>query len=157
MKNFLPLILSAILVVFIGCSQGDIIESEYTIKSGSSFGMCVGPCYQELSVNESQAVLRIRETKSEGGQTDLKVENKRTVTAQEWNELKALVDQEAISALPEIIGCPDCADGGAEWIQIQSPGFVKKVTFEYRQPPAQIEELVTKLRETREDLNPDNN
>lgn len=156
MKHFLSVILFAMVMVFTGCNQGNIIESEYTIKSGSSFGMCIGPCYQEVSLNESQAVLRVRETKSEGGQTDLKVENKRAVTSEEWSELTALVDQNAISALPEVIGCPDCADGGAEWIEIQSPGFVKKVTFEYRNPPAQIEELVNRLRETRENMSPQN-
>ncbi|MCP9292318.1 hypothetical protein [Gracilimonas sediminicola] len=141
-------------MIITGCSQGDIIKSNYTIKSGSSFGMCVGPCFQEVSVNESQAVLRIRENKGEGGLSELKVENKRAVSPQEWGEIQSLVNQEAITALPKVIGCPDCADGGAEWIEIQSPGLVKKVTFEYGQPPAQIKELVDRLRETRESLSP---
>lgn len=154
MKNFIPAILFMAFMIITGCSQGDIIESNYTIKSGSSFGMCVGPCFQEVSVNESQAVLRIRENKGGGGLSELKVENKRAVSPQEWSEIQSLVDQEAITALPKVIGCPDCADGGAEWIEIQSPGLVKKVTFEYGQPPAQIKELVDRLRETRESLSP---
>ncbi|WP_428236125.1 hypothetical protein [Gracilimonas sp.] len=154
MKNFFPAILSMAFMILSGCSQGDIIESNYTIKSGSSFGMCVGPCFQEVSINESQAVLRIRENKGEGGLSELKVENKRAVSPQEWGEIQSLVNQEAITALPKVIGCPDCADGGAEWIEIQSPGLVKKVTFEYGQPPAQIKELVDRLRETRESLSP---
>lgn len=152
MKNFIPAILFMAFMIITGCSQGDIIESNYTIKSGSSFGMCVGPCFQEVSVNESQAVLRIRENKGEGGLSELKVENKRAVSPQEWSEIQSLVNQEAITALPKVIGCPDCADGGAEWIEIQSPGLVKKVTFDYGHPPAQIKELVDRLRETRESL-----
>ncbi|MGN8224812.1 hypothetical protein [Gracilimonas sp. BCB1] len=154
MKNFIPAILFMAFMIITGCSQGDIIESNYTIKSGSSFNMCTGPCYQEMSVNESQAVLRVREYKGEGGLSELKVESKRAVTPQEWVEIESLVDQEALNALPKVIGCPDCADGGAEWVEIQSPGFVKKVTFEYGQPPAQIKELADRLRETRESLSP---
>lgn len=152
MKNFIPATLFLAFMFLSGCTQGDIIQSNYTIKSGSSFGMCIGPCYQEMSVNESQAVLRVRENKGEGGLSELKVESKRAVTPQEWIEIESLVDQEALNALPKVIGCPDCADGGAEWVEIQSPGFVKKVTFEYGQPPAQIKELADRLRETRESL-----
>ncbi|WP_421775389.1 hypothetical protein [Gracilimonas sp.] len=154
MKNFITVTLFLAFMFLSGCSQGDIIESSYTIKSGSSFGMCTGPCYQEMSLNESQAVLRVRESKGEGGLSELKVESKRAVSPQEWSEIQSLVDQEALNALPKVIGCPDCADGGAEWVEIRSPGFVKKVTFEYGQPPAQIKELADRLRETRESLSP---
>ena len=153
MRKLIIILSSFLSFLFIGCSQGDIIESDYTINSGSSFGMCVENCYQELSINENKAVLKVRKIR---GDDELK-KYKRSVTAQEWNDIKALIDQESFNVLPEVIGCPDCADGGAEWIEIKSFGFVKRVTFEYGQPPAQIEELVTKLRETREDLNPDNN
>ncbi len=154
MKNYILTTLFMAFMFLSGCSQGDIIESSYTIKSGSSFNMCTGPCFQEMSFNEFQMVLRVREYKGEGGLSKLKVESKRAVTPKEWAEIESLVDQQALNALPKVIGCPDCADGGAEWVEILSPDFVKKVTFDYGKPPTEIKELVDRLRETRESLAP---
>jgi len=50
--------------------------------------------------------------------------------------------------LPETIGCPDCADGGAEWLEIiLLNGKKHKVTFEYRNEPTQLKNQIIKLRE----------
>ena len=51
--------------------------------------------------------------------------------------------------LDDRIGCPDCADGGAEWIEIDSMDGVKRVTFENGQTVNGIEPLVEKLRQLR--------
>ena len=154
MKNFLPIIFLALLVGFFGCSQDAVIQSDFTIKSGSSFGMCIGDCYQEMTFNEFQAVLKTAEINRSGLQ-DLKVKNKRSVSDQEWQEIESLIDEQAFLSLSDVIGCPDCADGGAEWIEIKSSDLVKKVTFEYRQAPAEIEQLANRLREVREGLYPE--
>lgn len=52
--------------------------------------------------------------------------------------------------LDSIYGCPDCADGGAEWIEIQDDQQIKKVTFEYGDTLAPIENLMLELRDLRE-------
>jgi hypothetical protein len=50
--------------------------------------------------------------------------------------------------LPTTIGCPDCADGGAEWIEIELvDGGKHKVTFEYRHEPEKVKDYIIKLRE----------
>lgn len=145
MRKILLFCLLSLCITALGCTQNDIIKSDYTVKSGSSFGMCVENCYQELSMNEYQAVLRIADRIS----NDPEVHAKRSVGNEEWNQILNQFDEEAFRALPEVIGCPDCADGGAEWIEVQSPDLVKKVTFEYRNPPAAIEDLANTLREKR--------
>ncbi len=53
-------------------------------------------------------------------------------------------------SLDDRIGCPDCADGGAEWVQIDWNNGNKRVTFENRQTVKGIEKLIEKLREMRQ-------
>ena len=49
--------------------------------------------------------------------------------------------------LPETIGCPDCADGRAEWLEIElMNGEKHKVTFEYRNEPASLNDHIIGLR-----------
>jgi hypothetical protein len=49
------------------------------------------------------------------------------------------------------IGCPDCADGGAEWIQVDWIDESKRVTFENGRMVEGIEKLIEKLRQMREE------
>ena len=49
--------------------------------------------------------------------------------------------------MPETIGCPDCADGGAEWIEIKlANGEKHKVTFEYMNAPSAFKNYISGLR-----------
>ncbi len=43
--------------------------------------------------------------------------------------LVAAVDESALGALPEVIGCPGCTDGPMEWIEVQRGAFHRRVTF----------------------------
>ena len=58
-----------------------------------------------------------------------------------------MTDYELFKKLNEIVGCPDCADGGAEWIEIIKGDSKHKVTFECGKAPKEIDSLVTVLRE----------
>ena len=59
------------------------------------------------------------------------------------------IDFENFRLLDDRIGCPDCADGGAEWIQVNWSGQNKRVTFENGQLIKGFEGLVVKLRDLR--------
>ena len=63
-----------------------------------------------------------------------------------WKQLTASVAVDSVFALPERIGCPDCADQGAEWIEIFTEGKSHRVTFEYQQNPPGLEALLRQLR-----------
>jgi hypothetical protein len=54
------------------------------------------------------------------------------------SSLIASLDYSAFMNLPATIGCPDCTDGGTEWIELSAPNGGHKVTFEYGKPPADL-------------------
>ena len=49
-----------------------------------------------------------------------------------------------------MVGCPDCADGGAEWISFKLDGKMKEVTYEYGKAPDALKDLVLKLKEIKD-------
>ncbi|MBN1415243.1 MAG: hypothetical protein JW973_09100 [Bacteroidales bacterium] len=64
-----------------------------------------------------------------------------------WESFKTALDINSFFELPEIIGCPDCADGGAEWVEVELAGSRKhKVTFEYRNESEWLKDYVPGLR-----------
>ena len=69
----------------------------------------------------------------------------RSIDCTEWNSINNNIDLDAFYNLEEVIGCPDCADGGAAWIEIQTLTKTHKVTFDYMSPPTEISYYVTDL------------
>lgn len=124
-------------------------QSNIVIKTGSSFGMCVGFCITEVVINSTQIAMERKAWRSNiANQTC-----QRAISTQEWQTLAKVVDFNTFKALPETIGCPDCADGGAEWIEIVYQEQAKKVTFEYGKDVPQITNLLAEVRKLRESLN----
>ncbi|CAF1265360.1 unnamed protein product [Rotaria sordida] len=68
----------------------------------------------------------------------------------QWEQLVSLLDLETFTALADRIGCPGCADGGIEWIQVDWPDATKRVTFESGQLFKGLEGFVVNLRQMRE-------
>ncbi len=48
--------------------------------------------------------------------------------------------------MDNVIGCPDCADGGSEWLELGFEGDVKRVTFEYMNEPDELKDIIVDLR-----------
>jgi hypothetical protein len=142
MKKTLPLIFAIIISLsFSGCKKGDI-KNLNSIGYGSSFGMCVGYCSSNLLISD----LKLTFSKSKNGQTaDTKTCSK-TISEADINVIKNELNIDKISALPEVIGCPDCADGGAEWIAINADGKQYKITYEYGKAPKELEAAVARLK-----------
>ncbi|CAF1400036.1 unnamed protein product [Didymodactylos carnosus] len=72
------------------------------------------------------------------------------LSSSEWVNLSNLVNLETFQSLDDRIGCPDCADGGAEWVQINWANGSKRVTFENEKTVKGIEKLIVKLRQMRQ-------
>lgn len=142
MKRTLPLIFAILITLsFSACKKGDI-KTLNSIGYGSSFGMCVGYCSNNLLISD----LKLTFSKSKNGQTaDTKTCSK-TISEADINAIKKELNLEKISALPEVIGCPDCADGGAEWIAISADGKQYKITYEYGKAPKELEAAVARLK-----------
>jgi hypothetical protein len=123
-----------------GIGDGQSIE----ITSGTSFGMCAGYCLTELRIERS-AITLVEDSQMQ----DLPTRSRTLpLSVPEWNRLQSLVDSAAFERLEGVHGCPDCADGGAEWIQIETAEPIR-VTFEYGAELDGIDELQAEIRELR--------
>ncbi len=125
-------------------SNTDIIE----VKTGKSFGFCIGYCQHELVLTSKEAIY------TKVGQRDpdkYPTESKEyAMTKEAWDSLVSLLDQETFFGLKETLGCPDCADGGAEWIEITTKSRSYIVTFGYNSEVPEIKSFLAELRALRE-------
>ncbi|MBS2017877.1 MAG: hypothetical protein JST00_33680 [Deltaproteobacteria bacterium] len=122
----------------------------WRIRSGTSFGMCAGWCATDaVWSGATKHLLLTRRTR--GGP----VETKGCFRAPNPSEPPAtprFTDAElaAITALPPIVGCPDCADGGAEYLELQRGTKKVRVTFEAGASLPGLERLLELVRKERE-------
>ncbi|GAM97458.1 hypothetical protein U91I_01084 [alpha proteobacterium U9-1i] len=124
------------------------------IVSTTSFGMCVGYCTTRLEISEGQAVL-IREARGGRGAPQNLPEQRfaAPLSAAEWQDIARLAASTNLQSLPDVIGCPDCADGGAETLTINGAGS-ETVTFDHGATVPQAQPLLDRVRALRERLMP---
>ncbi len=135
-------LLSLLLITLLSCSDNEPLSSEYNFRYGQSWGFCVGYCNSELSFSDGEAII-IQQSNNDKRDKKLKF----NFASEDYRQLVELFDQQEFDQLPTIIGCPDCADGGAEFLEVKSDGEWRKVTFEYNNAPESIATLVSHLRE----------
>lgn len=125
------------------------------IVSTTSFGMCVGYCTTRLEISEGRAVL-IREARGgRGAPQNLPTQRFAAVlTPEEWDSIESLAASTNLSGLPAVIGCPDCADGGAESLTVEGAGAPQSISFEYGASVAQAAPLLERVRALRARLTP---
>jgi hypothetical protein len=138
---------------FIACDrEAQILETQQdlngtVIKYGTSFGMCVGPCKKEMALIDDEASFTVYYNEGRGATGGEPKTYTEKLTADYLTEVSKSVDFEAFKKLEEVIGCPDCADGGAEWVEITKNDSRHKVTFEYGDDIKEIAPLLKLLRE----------
>ncbi len=125
-----------------GCT--DINDSTIVqVSYGTSFGMCVGYCKHDMVLLPNQVTY----TCSSWNNSLEPVTQTESLSATSWNSIKTDFNENAFFDLPETIGCPDCADGGAEWLEIKLVnGKIHKVTFEYNNEPEVLKNKIEQLR-----------
>lgn len=129
--------------LFTSCSNEPISSEITQVKYGTSFGMCVGYCKHELLLKSDKATYNL----SGWNATVEPITYTEVLNSSDWNLVTTNLNIKDFFDLPEMIGCPDCADGGAEWIEIELPnGSKHKVTFEYNNEPALLKNTVVELR-----------
>lgn len=93
---------------------------DLVIRTGWSFGMCLENCEGMAEIRQDGASLHV------SGRKDMTLPQAGTwtpVSTQEWESLTA-----RFQTLPDmVIGCPDCADEGREWIEIAYKGSKKRL------------------------------
>lgn len=132
---------------------GENSASVSRIVSTTSFGMCMGYCKTRLEITEAEAVL-IREPGGRGAPNLPVQQFKRPLAPGEWQQLSEAAAASKFAELPETIGCPDCADGGAESLAVTGPGSGKKVTFDHGADISELQPLLSRVREIRTRLTP---
>jgi len=126
------------------------------VVSTTSFGMCVGYCSTRLEISEGGAVL-VRSARGGRGGAELPDQRfTQNLSAEEWGEIARLATEAQIDALPGTIGCPDCADGGAESLTIERAGAggAKTITFEHGAAIGEAQGLLDRVRALRASLTP---
>ena len=123
----------------------EIIE----FKTGTSFGMCFGYCFSELTIGVSDADYTLNGW-DENDPVYQQIAISDTVDSIIWENLNTLFDFDLFMSLDSIIGCPDCADGGAEWFEITTIDTVKRVTIEYGDSLNGLNNYISLLRTIRQ-------
>ena len=146
----LMIFLTAILLtVFTACETPKKVVSDDTIISithGTNFGHCRGYCRKEAIFFEDQVVYS--QSGVDSTATPVKSEEYGN-TPKDWSKLVGPLDLKKFNNLKESYGCPDCADGGSEYIEIKTMGGTKRVTIEYGTAFPDLEPLLTELRTQR--------
>lgn len=124
------------------------------IVSTTSFGMCVGYCTTRLEVTEAEAVLT-RQSRGGRGAVALPDEVIRApLAAGEWRAIQALAEAARFDGLPAVVGCPDCADGGAESLSVETARATRSVSFDYGARIDGVFGLLERIRAKRAALTP---
>lgn len=124
-----------------------ISDKSITIKTGTSFGMCLGYCALEATITMNSVFYESSSWQKDKYPSKIYRES---ISSEEWESLISLIDMDEFETLDDAIGCPDCADGGSEWIEINIDKRVKKVIFEYGESLKGTNELLNKLRVIRD-------
>ncbi len=155
MKFFLIL---ALLAITIGCGSSKNAETTSSIvkiQHGTSYGNCVGYCWNEFTL-DGNTISESRKATGRGDRSKYPDMNtSKELKTTDWDALLKSIDSNKLKGLAETIGCPDCADGGAEWISVEySDGTIKKVTIEANAVIPEIDAAMKLLRKYGENYFP---
>lgn len=145
--NSMNKLISILTLFFILTACNETEETSDTIdqiKYGTSFGFCVGYCNQNITLSNSEIIYK-KESWTESNDYPT-LEETKTINTGDWTSLSNTFNFNTFSQLDETYGCPDCTDGGAEWIEITHEGKVHKITFEYKNEPEVLKKYVSILR-----------
>lgn len=106
------------------------------VGAGWSFGFCLGYCRADLAVEGNDLVLT-----GSDREVETLYANRGTLTS---GGVAALED--SLGALEDVsfeavYGCPDCADGGAAYLELSRNGVTERIAMEFSNPPDVLVEL----------------
>jgi hypothetical protein len=137
-----------ILITIITSCNKDVksnLQTNYEyIKYGTSFNNCIGYCYRTVTISDS-----IIEYEKEGRNLNGELPDFHAtmpIDHDYWINLQESINFDSFMQLDSIFGCPDCADGGAEWIEINTIDKKHKITFEFGKEPEKVKSLLVYLR-----------
>ncbi len=102
------------------------------IRFGSSFGECAGYCWYECELRPSE-LRRLRRAWQIGEGDTIDYPTQRQVllvSPARYAQVLAALDTTAFWKMPTRIGCPDCSDGGACWIELEVNGRTRRIDYD---------------------------
>jgi len=148
-RSFVPGLAVAQTLLWLGCGSSSPTGPDVlTVQAGTSFGMCPPTAYCQTTLQVTSGSAVFTKVSRELGE----VRASAVLAGGEWERLVATVDEGRLRAQPDVIGCPDCADGGAEWVEVTAAGWTKRVTFQKETSPPAIQELVAAVRRIRQGI-----
>lgn len=143
--------LLSLLAVFTACTTSKPVavnEEIISVLHGTNFGHCRGYCRKEVVFYPNK--VDYFEASVDSARNPVKEENFKNSSA--WKSIVAKIDWNKFKDLKESYGCPDCADGGSEYIEIKTVNGTKRVTIEFNKEMPELEPLLTELRTQRKKL-----
>ncbi len=131
----------AFLLLFSACSKDD--TTVYRISQGAFTCQCFGECLSLVTITEGAFQFSTYQTCDPA--STIQRDCGEFLPAPEFQAIASLVDWQAFRQLEETIGCPDCNDGGGQWVEISRGGEVHRVTYEADAPPPELAELLAEL------------
>ncbi len=141
--KYLLLVLAS-LIVFSNCHRTTDLSQLERVAYGESYGECAGYCDNSILLDANSCTsthLYFNYEPDYIGHDTICMEDYKG-----WASLIKKIDFYSFKRLPDRIGCPDCADGGAEWIQITYDGEVYRVVFEAGDEPPTTSDYIELLR-----------
>lgn len=123
-------------------------KTSAVISRGTNFNNCQDFCHKELKLEAEKITL----TTSRNTPPRLKNTLMVARAGVEYKKVLSTFDVKSFKALPATIGCPDCADGGSEWIEFKSGWKKKRVTFEFGHAPEVLRNTVQQMKALQEEL-----
>jgi hypothetical protein len=109
-----------------------------------SFGFCAGECSFEITRNSADPTQVLYEACDNLGQNCTR-SNLVSFNEAGLNQLALAQESFRSTTLEAIYGCPDCADGGATLVRIESTTGLTEHSYEYSDPPTPLTALDTLL------------
>jgi len=124
------------------CNNCEIVK----IKYGTSFNNCVNYCRRDLILSLSEGTTSFTKQGFSGIPAPLTCTGILSDTIR--TPLKTGVDITTFYNLPAVIGCPDCSDGGSEWIELElNHGETHRANWDFSAgAPASIKDYVNRIR-----------
>jgi hypothetical protein len=148
MKTILSFVF--LLLATSSCSSnpaGEAAAGDVSIAQGKSYGMCVGYCWSEVVVSQDSA--RFTETSRDSVRNPPR-RRALAISAAEWQRLESLAQPSKLTQVEGTHGCPDCADGGAEWVELRTNDRTIRAFYEANKDLAPIATLQAELRAIRQ-------
>ena len=150
-RRLISVALVPLALSIVGCGESTTGASDVSfVEWQSSFGFCLPTsyCTTRLRVTGRRAVLTLESRQSPPLTTETQL------TVAEADVLAGAAARAQFEGLAPVIGCPDCADGGAETLTVMVEDEQRAVTFEYNARLDQLEPLLGQMRSLVERLRP---